>query len=332
MSALRILLDRMANRLYPRVLRERFVAMPIPPESDTQRLRRLARASIDGQLAAAELELHDWQRHDACPAAAGVLLAALLAKRGDLAHANRVLRRFTRDKTGDADVCRLLISVLVVLDLTESASRLVHQLQAGPQSHRDGLKRWLEVMDAPGVVDLPTHAQEHVRGLADELIRRADVLPSLVAAQKIAATKALPQSDDVSLLRLAVEHATRVWASDEERMLTACQALSELAMIAGDADDARRWAHRGLRINPYNATLSLVLSKVSDDPAVGPPAAFMLQNAVAAHPRYADLRLALIRRLMANGATDAARAQINDWIILDPANPHARRLLEEVAA
>lgn len=327
MSALRTLLDRMANRLYPRVLRERAVALPIPAESDTQRLRRLARASIEGQLAAAELELHDWQRHENCPPAAAVLLAALVAKRGDLSHANRVLRRFSRDKSGDADVCRLLISVLVVLDLTESASRLVHQLQSGPQSHRDGLKRWLEVMDAPGVAALPTHAQEHIRGLADELIRRPRVVPSLVAAQKIAA-----QTDDMSLLRLAIEHATHVWANDEEQMLTACQGLAELAMIAGDADDARRWAHRGLRINPYNATLSLVLSKISDDPAVGPPAAFMLQNAVAAHPQYADLRLALIRRLMANGATDAARAQINDWMTHDPANPHARRLLEEVAA
>lgn len=332
MSAMRKILDRMANRLYPRVVRERSVTLPIPAESDTQRLRRLARASLDGQLAAAELELHDWQRHESCPTAAAVLLAALLAKRGDLAHANRVLRRFGRDKTGDADACRLLISVLVKLDLSESASRLVHQLQAGPQSHRDGLKRWLEVMDAPGVAALPTHAQEHIRSLADELIRRPRVVPSLVAAHKIAAQNNAASMDDVSLLRLALEHATRIWANDEEQMLIACQGLAELAMIAGDADDARRWAHRGLRINPYNAVLSLVLSKISDDPAVGPPAAFMLQNAVAAHPRYADLRLALIHRLMANGATDAARAQINDWMIHDPANPHARRLLEEVAA
>ncbi|MCE9589869.1 MAG: hypothetical protein K8S99_05035 [Planctomycetes bacterium] len=299
---------------------------PPGPESVSQKLRRLAQWCTTGRLAAAELELHEWHRHADCPAAACVLLASLMARRGGAEDACRVLHRYDRVHASDADVSRLLVCTLVTLELSEAATRLVHQLHQ-KHGHDMSIERWLEVMQAPGVNELPTHAEAQVRDLAMELQRKPDVLPTLLAAQKIQTT-----GNDLSLLRQAVERAARGWLADDHRMTEACRTLAELAVLAGDADDARRWAHRGLRINPYNSSLALVLSKITDDIAVGPPAATVLQGAVAANPRYHDLRIALVRRLFTQGAADAARAQLEDWIADDPANPHAHKLAKEIAA
>lgn len=295
----------------------------MPPESEAMRLRRLAQWCVDGRLAAAELELFEWHRQPDRPSAVGVLLAALLARRGNINDAHRVLQR--TDGQHDPEAARLLVCVLVAMDLTETASRLVHQLHQ-TYSHDADVERWLEIMEAPGVKDLPSHAEAQVRDLAIELQRKPAVIPTLVAAQKIT-----PRHEDLLLLRRSIELASRDWVDDETLMSDACLALAELALLASDNDDARRWAHRGLRINRYNARLALVLANLPDDPAVGPSAANILQGALAENPRYSDLRIALVRRLLVHGATDAARAQVEDWIVQEPDNPHAQRLIREVA-
>jgi len=100
----------------------------------------------------------------------------------------------------------------------------------------------------------------------------------------------------------------------------------------GDARDARRWAHRGRRIDAYHVKFALILGELEDDPAVGPPASAALDEALRAHPHYPDVRAALIRREFTDGQTVAARHRLQRWLDDQPEHPLALQLQEELAA
>lgn len=290
------------------------------------RLARIARDCTTGALAGAELELFDWRRCDDCPPAAKVLLAALLARRGEVETALHVLPRRKRLYTRqDARIAQTLIAALAAADLNDTARRITHQLHHD-LGHDTAVADWLRFMRMPGADTLEPLSHSVVEQLAADLIERFEVIPSLVAAQRFA-----PRADDIDLLRSALARLTRD-VHDEQQTLTLCHAMADLAMLADDHDDARRWAHRGLKINAYSAPLALVLSEVDDNPAQGPVAAKVLQSACNAHPEYPDLRKAMILRYHRDGDNDAARIQLRRWLDREPSHPIANDLQKELAA
>lgn len=300
-----------------------------PADSITQaRLERLAQWCRDGRLAGAELELHQWQRQADCPAAARVMLAALLARRGRLDDALAVLEPVKRLPPEEADPCELqmLVSLLIACDYPDAASRLGRRL-FDAHGNRPEVVRWLHAMSVPGAQDLPATAEATIEHLAAELVAQPELAASLVAAFKHE-----PQPQAVELLRSALARTIAGFEGDARRQVMLCQALAELALVAGDQDDARRWAHRGLKLDPYAAPLALVLAQVSDDEAVGPSARQVLRGACERFPHYPDLRAALIRRAQADGASTEARRQLEQWLKEEPASPVAQQLARELAA
>jgi hypothetical protein len=220
----------------------------------------------------------------------------------------------------------MLIANLVAADLPEAARRLLARLY---HAHGDdpGVALWIQMNELPGASEMPSLPDARIERLAGELVAQPQVIPSLVAAQRIA-----PVAADLAMLRSALGLAARELSADPPQAIAVCQAMAELALLADDKDDARRWAHRGLKINPFSAPLALVLSRVADDPALGPPATSVLREAVSAHPQYADLRAALIQREKTDGRAEAARLHLADWLRQDPEHPVARKLQSELAA
>jgi hypothetical protein len=299
---------------------------PWADESADGRLFRLAKWCLDGRLAAAELELHDWQRHADCPPQARVILTSLLARRGRLDHALIVARgAHAHDANRDRALAEVLIPVLVALDLTEAARRVAHQL-FHRHGQEPGVAAWMQSMQPPGYEDLSPVADATVDRLAAELVAQPQVIPTLVTAQRV-----LPRPAELVLLRRAIHAAARELDGGESMRLV-CEAMAELALLAQDADDARRWAHRGLKIQPYSATLALLLGRISDDPAVGPPAGEVLASAADAHPDYPDVQAALIRRRLLDGRADEARWRLARWMERQPDHPLVRALQQELAA
>lgn len=301
------------------------------PAAASARLGRLARWCVEGRQAAAELELHAWRREADCPRQAMVLLASLWARRGEIAAAAELLRDSTPGgeaaggEAADAQSLCLLTALDIVNGPSESASSSLQHLNAAA-GHEPSVRAWLAAIHPRGCLDAPALTEAAIDHLACELLVNIDVVASLVAGQKIE-----NNADTIRLLRLALSRALRD-IDDERHQLAACQAMAELAMLAGDHDDARRWAHRGLRLLPYCASLALVLARIKDDAMVGPPAAAVLAEAVNAHPKYPDLRAALIRRDFAEGRADVARRRLQQWLRREPNHAVARRLKEELAA
>lgn len=295
-------------------------------ESDAHRIARLCTWCIEGQLAAAELELHSWQRQGDCPPAARVLLASSFANRGEIEKAIVVLPRpaIIRNEA-DALAATTLISLLVCAGLTDTARIVLRQLHQ-ESGHRATVADWIDTMRMPGTSALPPTADATADLLAAELIRSTHVIPSLIAAQKVD-----PDAGAVHLLRRAILRVSHDVA-DESDELMVCQAMADLALLSSDEDDARRWAHRGLRINSYAASLAMVLSRVADDLAVGPPATQVLEAVIAEHPTYPDVRAALIRREHAEGHVERARMRLSEWLEQQPAHPIAAQLSKELAA
>lgn len=295
-------------------------------EAPSERLRRLAEWCVTAQLTAAELELSDWQRQSDCPIAARVLLTALLARRGEAEHARTVLQPATLGETPDPLAAQTLIGLLVTADLTDTASRLVQRLHHS-RGDEPSVQHWLAALRPPGFAEPPPLPDTQVARLADELDARLDLLPTLVAAQRIASSHT-----EIALLRAAVARLARRAADDEQRLLAVCQAMAELSLLANDADEARRWTHRGLKVNPFAASLAMVLAQLDDDTEVGPPAIKVLAVAAEAHPQFPDLQAALIRREHAQGETASARMHLADWLRREPEHPLARKLEQELAA
>ena len=295
-------------------------------ESESQRLARLARMCSSGQVAAAELELYGWRRAGGFPTAGAVLLAALLGRRGMTQQAIDVLTRHGRDRQAvDASSAKLMVALLIEADLL-SAARVVARDLFDHAGHDPHIARWLEVMKlavSSGAQSVPACVVDQ---LTLELRSCPGAIPSLVAAQKLSRV-----AHDVALLRGAVERLLRE-VSDPAETLPMCTALAELALLAGDRDDARRWAHRGLKIEPYSATLALVLAQVEDDQELGRPARTVLADVALRYPRYPDVQAALIRREHADGKGLSARRRLAAWLQREPAQPLARELERELAA
>lgn len=289
--------------------------MPQPHD----RLGQIAGLAVTGQAAAAELELADWQREPDCPPAARVMLAALLTRRRAFEEARRVLHEAPHDPL---EMLTLLALFTRDAQQPAEAQQLVRRLH-DEYSHLPFVRHWLSLV-GERTAELPDVPEGRVEQLAGELLAMPQVIRSLVAAQQYA-----PDAKRVELLRRAVTRIAPEFAGSR-RLVLICQALAELAELAHDADEARRWAHRGLKIDPYCAPLALVLSRISDDPAVGPPAAAVLDQVAKQHPTYHDVRAALIRREDGDGLADAARRRLTEWLTQDPANRQAQKLHEEL--
>ena len=294
--------------------------------ADAARLARLARWCTTGRLADAELELHAWQRCDDCPPAARALLASLLARRGQIEHALAVVRkRQTGGESSDAGLSKLHVSLLAETGRFDEARREADALRRA-HGHDTRVVQWLvhAGFAEPAAVD--DDASGATRNLTDALADRPQVVLSLVAAQRIA-----PDQHDIALLRSAAAPLfDRL--DDEHDRLTICQAMADLAVLAGDPAAARLWAHRGLRIEPYVACLALVLAQTEDDAALGPPAAEVLRRNAEAHPSYPDVQAALVRRLIADGRTDDARRALLRWNDHAPGHTLLERVRKEIAA
>jgi hypothetical protein len=162
--------------------------------------------------------------------------------------------------------------------------------------------------------------------LAGKLVGRPQVIPALVAAQHLK-----PQPQSIALLRQALTLMLRD-AAPPQLELTIAQALAELALLAGDHADARRWAVQGLKIEPYRVSLVLLLARIADEAWGVMPSDEALTVVAAQHPDYPDVQATLIRRFRAKGQTDDARNHLDWWLAHSPDNPHARRVAQELAA
>jgi hypothetical protein len=247
--------------------------------------------AVTGRLAEAELELHAWVRRGG-PTAARVLLASLLARREDYAAALDLLGNPARSQPTEMDPeqAMLTVAVMTAAGLDDDARRLSAWLYH-QHGHDPAIARWIAVMDLPGLNDLPGVPDATVERLASELAAQPQAVASLVYASKHA-----PRTRSLSLLRAAVTRMMPDFVGAEEEPKL-CQAVAELAHLLGDEDEARRWAHRGLRLDPFNAVLAMLLGQLDDDEAVGPPAAETLRRVAMKFPHYPDVQAAYTRRL-----------------------------------
>ncbi len=259
--------------------------------SPNDRLARLHRWCRTGRASAAELELSDWCRGEDATPAARVLLASLRAQRGDLRGARATWA------TGDLEEQRFsveekqaIIALDTLLGRNEEAATMTRLLH-----HRFGkdsaVGRWLAVSDAPGVAALPAQSAGQAEELAEALQARMEIIPSLVFAQR-----QRPSTGGIARLRAALLRLAARTERHADQALSVCRALAQLAQLVGDEDEARRWAHRGLKIDPYCATLAMILSWVPDDEAAGEPARDVLARVHEKHPGYRDIADALKRR------------------------------------
>lgn len=272
-------------------------------ETCDQRLERLERWCVTGRAAAAELELTGWRRAKHCPAGARVLLASLRARRGELRDAREALGP-TRDldpRSLSPEQAKMLVAVDTLLGDEAEAAYVTRGLHHA-HGQDEAVGRWLAVSDPPGMSELPDQTPAKADRLADALWARFELVPTLVFAQE-----QRPSSGALSLLRSALLRLAARAADDTEKQLTVCRALAQVAQLLGDEDEARRWAHRGLKIDPYCARLALVLSWVPDDAAVGEPAVDVLARVSSVHPQYPDVAAALERRREQDDRPDELR-------------------------
>lgn len=298
---------------------------------NSKQLQHICSDMVTGNLAAAQLALHEWSRQADCPGEARVLLASLLVHQGQLDAALAVLHvppsaEFSQIPAAvDPELGRMLVAVLTQADLLQSAARQAaqcfHQLGS-----RQRMADWLQAVDAPGFSDLSTRPDEEIDTLAAQLSGSLELLPSLVAAQK-----ASPQVHDIMLLRDAINRMSP-HAQDDHEMLNLCQAAAELALLVNDQDDARRWAYRGLKIHPLCASLALVIVQTQGDPSMGPSASQVITQVADTFLHYPDVQAAAVRCQFAAGQVDEARLRLRDWLIREPHQKLASELARELAA
>lgn len=296
-------------------------------ESNKQKLQRLCADFIQGQRAGAELELHEWTRQENCPDQARVLLASSLVARGQTEHALNILHQQVdlASQQYSQSLGRMLVAVLSQADLTESAqqvaSQCFHQL-----GHQGQMAAWLEAVDAPGFGEHRSKPDAAIEELAMELTSQFRLIPSLVAAQKVD-----PDLQDIALLRDAMRRMAP-HADDQRQTLTLSLALAELSLLLEDHDEARRWAYRGLRIDPLSARLALILAQVQGDKAMGRTACEVLDEVADAYPQYPDVQAAAIRTALDEGQQTQARLRLTTWLQREPDQPLAAQFAKELAA
>jgi hypothetical protein len=296
-------------------------------DEQKRKLEELGRRCTRGEVTGVELELSGWCGEEDCPAAARVLLASLLARRGRYEHARAVMCAVDARNLAAIDALELqtIISVLMAMDYKDAARRLSRLLLEG-HGQRAEVRRWLVAMSVPGDQEMPAEPEYAVEELAKALADDPQVAVSLVYAEKLQ-----PQQRSVGLLRRAMGRVVEKYR-DSQRFSGLCLAMAELAMLASDWDDARQWAHEGLKADPYSAGLALVLAQVGDDLSVGPAAASVLSAVAQKYPDYRDVRAALIRREQRDGKASSARRRLAAWLSHEPGSVLALQLREELAA
>lgn len=299
----------------------------IMSESVNHRLTRICGDYAGGALASAVLELSDWTRQTDCPPEARVMLASALVCQEKLSEALAVLHGGGNlaDHQYPLDIGRMLVAVLTQADMTQSAqsvaSHCFHRL--GDQGD---MIAWLEAVEAPGFGDLGHQPDVMLESMARELLAQFDIIPSLVKAQQVN-----PSEQDISLLRGSIIRLTPQ-VKEKPQKLVVAQALAQLALLAGDEDETRRWAYRGLGLDPFNATLALVLSQVRGDASIGPEPQEVLARVADAYPHYHDVQAAAVRCEHAAGRIPQARMRLEAWLQRSPDQPIALELAQELAA
>ncbi|WP_432797533.1 tetratricopeptide repeat protein [Poriferisphaera sp. WC338] len=289
-----------------------------------RKLIRLSVACRSADTARAELELHDWIHFPGCPAAAHIMLASLLARRSKLDDAKKILNTYLKQtdqdqSATDPQLTQLLISILISSNLLDAARRLGKSLYQS-HGHHPPIAEWLRAMSVPGSMDLPIISPTAVDTLANQLSADTTIIPTLIYA-----LKHNPKPKSILLLRQAIgKLADR--PTDTHTLVTLTHALAELAILAGDHTDARRWTKRGLDADPYNATLALLLAKFDDPPETQTPARKILSRVARKFPHYPDVKAALIHRAHIDGKRASAQRKLAAWLKLDPNSPTAKQL------
>ncbi len=295
-------------------------------EDNVSLLKRVREMCLNGQVASAELELHSVCRQAGCAPSTKIILAALLARRGQHEDARAILKE-VKPKTvghGCPDQVRLAISILISLGEQEQAEQLG---RAYHNAFGHEATRWLREMSVPGADRLRWLTQGPVDELARNLANEPKAIQSLVFAQKH--QRDLPT---VRMLRAAIRRIVPLFENDSRQMAVICRAMAELAVLEGDQPQARRWAHRGLEENPYCATLALLINRLRDEGNTALPPTTVLTCVAKHHPTYPDVQAALIRRESDEGCNESAKARLDEWLKREPYSPQALQLQEELAA
>jgi hypothetical protein len=101
---------------------------------------------------------------------------------------------------------------------------------------------------------IPTEpVEEHVHALAGELLDNEAVIPSLVVAAR---------HEQPTRATLLLRRALASIVHELEDGCAGFEALAYLAAHAGDEEEARHWARRGLSAFPTSAPLALLLAKL----------------------------------------------------------------------
>ena len=289
-------------------------------------LKRVREMCLTGQSAGAELELYSVYRRAGCPACVKVVLAAMLARRGQHCNAQGILRDVKPKsiKQHTPDQIRLMISILISLGQHEEAETLSKSFH---QTYGREAKQWLRDMSVPGSQHLGGQIVPPVDELAQDLAREPKAIHTLVYAQKL--KRDLPT---VELLRQAIRRIVPMFENDPRQMTAVCRAMAELSLLAGDHMQARRWAHRGLEEDPYCASLALLINRLRDDGRTTLPPRSVLVCVATHHPDYPDVQAALIRRESEEGRLDDAQQRLQAWLEREPYSPQALALRKEIAA
>ena len=278
------------------------------PETPADRLDRLRHWAVTGRRRAAALELSAWARDPGFPAAARLLWSGLLQQRGELEAALEALQ--PRDAEADTPALRSMrVAILVRLGRLDRASHLARR--AAPTLQADLAAPCAAAGSGSGSYASRARISDSERPLFDGLAvatalhGRLALVPSLVAAER-----ARPRSGRAMRLRegLIRLHEAEVEACRMTWRVPLAAGIAHLSVVLGDEEAARDWAHRGLRLEPTNAELAMILSWLSDDPSVGEPAVEVLRRVAQKHPDYPDIRTALDRRLVRDGSARPAAA------------------------
>ncbi len=285
-------------------------------------LKQLVRMRT-GQKALAHLALNAWAREDDCPDAARVLLATLDLEAGRTRDAQSVLTK-RPELASHPLACQLLVLIELSQDSPHAARRAATILlrRFGRQEHAHRFVAGLGLAARVDEAELPI---EMIDRLAEELADRPEVIPSLTAAQRCR-----PDRLRIELLRRAIARVV----DDLPEPIEAIESLAGLAELAGANDDAVRWARRGLKLSPLNATLALLIDRSQASPSAEQTdeATEVLRRVAAAHPDYPDVQWALVLRYDRRGMTASARRLLDQWLERRADDPLAQHTRGELAA
>ncbi len=282
-------------------------------------LLQLVRLQTGGK-AMAHLELNQWSRQRDCPAAARVLLAALDIEAGHVAEARAVLSSQPA-LASDPQACRLLILMDLAQDLPLAARRAAHILLRRFARHEHA-SRFLVGLGLADQLDESALPIEMIDQLAGELLEKPEVIRSLAVAQQCR-----PERLHIELLRRAIGRIV----DQLPQPIEALESLAMLAELAGDMDEARRWAQRGLSIAPMNATLALIQEHATVATEEATQATDDLRRVADAFPQYPDVQRAMVLHYHRLGMKASAQRVLRRWLTQSD-DPLAIRTREELAA